>query len=409
LGGAPAEPAPRLAQAKEESLASVYRRAAEAADCRANHLVVRSILESEEAGPETFSIEAPGCHPTTFTSRLGDADMAVFAQVFSIPAQRFLVRLDLSNNLITDVGAERLAQLLLCPSASRLESLALQANSIGPHGCNVLCQALRHCMVLSRLDLSRNPLGRAGGFAVVELMTSSPSLLELNVADAEIDINALVAISTSLLSGVPKLKVCNIENPRLSTLQEEHTVHLGRMLRVNTSLREMYLGKLMMRDEGVRQLVSFLIENKTLRVLDLRCNELGASGAAHLGVLLADDCQLSSLNLASNRIGEKASTVGARALAEALLRNRMLRHLDLNHNELCGPALQLLGEALDQNSTLETLALFHNDWDQPSSFKFHQVLNDRARILPLHADFVTGQVDLRIDVCELPSFRQGPR
>merc|ERR1712050_128774 len=140
---------------------------------------------------------------------------------------------------------------------------------------------------------------------------------------------------------------------------------------------------------------------KTLRVLDLRCNELGADGARHLGVLLSDDCQLSTLNLSANRIGEKSNVDGAKAIADALLKNRMLRHLDLNHNEICGEALQLLGEAIRVKSTLESVALFHSHWDQTSSYKFHQILKDKARILPLQADFTTSEVDLRIDICKV--------
>merc|ERR1712187_699540 len=102
------------------------------------------------------------------------------------------------------------------------------------------------------------------------------------------------------------------------------------MLRVNVYLSEVYLGKHRMRDDGVRQLVSFLLENKTLRVLDLRCNELGADGAKHLGILLSSDCQLSHLNLSSNRIGERSNVTGAAAIAQALLNYIMRRHLDLN-------------------------------------------------------------------------------
>merc|ERR1712187_601515 len=200
-----------------------------------------------------------------------------------------------------------------------------------------------------------------------------------------------------LLTGVSRLQVCNLEKPMIQTLQEEHTVHIGRMLRVNVHLKEIYLGKHKMRDDGVRQLVSFLMENKTLRVLDLRCNELGAEGARHLGTFLRSDCQLVQLNLASNRIGENGNTTGAQAIAEALMGNRMLKHLDLNNNGLCGEALRLLGEAIDQNSTLQSMALFHSNWEQESAFKFHQILNDRARILPLCADFCTSEVDMRID------------
>merc|ERR1719163_603025 len=161
-----------------------------------------------------------------------------------------------------------------------------------------------------------------------------------------------------------------------------------------------------MRDPGVLQLVSYLLENKTLRVLDLRCNEIGAEGAKSLALLLKSDCQLVQLNLAGNRIGEMGNVSGAAAIAAGLLENRMLSHLDMNQNALCGEALQQLANAVDENSTLESIALFHNNWDQPSSYKFHQILNDRARVFPIAADFVTSEVDLRIDVCQVHDFER---
>jgi len=365
--------------------------------------VKKSLQFSIEAGKETFYIEAPGNDKFVFTCRLGDDDMDVFAKVFG-PMSCAMAQLDLSYNQLTDVGAQKLASFIPSSTARRLTSLSLRSNSIGPDGCFAICQAIVLCPSLRRIDFSHNPLGQDGGTIVVDLLSSMPQLLELFLQDTEANIDVLVAIAEALRKPELQLSVCNIENPRIETLQEEHIVHLGQMLRENTHLREMYLGKVHMRDEGVRQLVSFLLENKTLRVLDLRCNELGADGAKHLGQLLGSDCQLSRLNLSSNRIGEKCNVTGAAAIAQALLNNRMLRHLDLNNNLLCGEALKALAEAVDQNATLETIALFHNQWDQPSSYKFHQILNDRARIRPLRADFVTSEVDLRIDICKVDDF-----
>jgi Ran GTPase-activating protein (RanGAP) involved in mRNA processing and transport len=370
---------------------------------KVNHLVERSLTESMLAGREMLFLEAPGKHPLVFNNRLGDADMTIFSQVFSVAAH-FLVRLDLSYNLVTDAGIENLCAGLLGRKSLSLQSVVLRGNSIGPRGCDKLCQTLRKCPNLSGLDISQNLLGRVGGLMLVEFLQGCEQLLELHLADTEIDIDVLVAISAVLLTGSSQLKVCNLENPRIQTLQEDHTVHLGRMLRVDTHLSDIYLGKHRMRDDGVRQLVSFLLENKTLRVLDLRCNELGAEGAMHLGTLLRSDCQLVQLNLSGNRIGEKGNVNGAKAIAEALTSNRMLKHLDLNNNALCGEALQLLGAAIDQNSTLQSVALFNSKWDQLSSYKFHQILNDRARILPLRADFVTSEVELRIDICQVQDF-----
>jgi len=370
---------------------------------KVNHLVERCLTESMLAGRDTFYINAPGKHPLVFANRLGDDDMRIFSDVFS-PAAHFLQSLDLSYNLVTDNGIEILCNGLLGRKCLTLQRVALRANSIGPRGCNTICQTLRQVPSLLALDISQNSLLRVGGLMLVEFLQGSEQLLELQLADTEIDIDVLVAFSAVLLAGSSQLKVCNLENPRIQTLQEDHIIHLGRMLRVDTHISDIYLGKHRMRDDGVRQLVSFLLENKTLRVLDLRCNELGAEGAKHLGTLLRTDCQLVQINLSGNRIGENGNVDGARAIAEALTSNRMLKHLDMNNNGLSGEALQLLGTAVDQNSTLQSLALFHSNWDQLSSYKFYQILNDRARILPLRADFVTSEVDLVIDICQVQDF-----
>jgi len=399
--GAPEEEL--LPYSGDDDLVTRYLNCAKAAGRPVNPLVEGSLLESQEASQDGWAIDAPGSNKLVFSCRLGDADMRVFSQAFSSSAAQ-LTRLDLSCNQVTDAGAATLARSLLGARAQSLWSLSLRANAIGSPGCEVLVEALKYCPALRRLDMSQNPVGKGGGLALVELLQFSMSLLELYLADTEADIDVLVAMSTTLLLAQPGLKVLSLENPRICTKQEDHTVHLGRMLRVNTGISEIYLGKCKFRDEGIRQLVSFLMENKTLRVLDLRCNEIGADGASHLGTLLGSDCQLSLLNLSSNRIGERQNVSGARALATALLGNRMLRALDLSNNMLCGEALSSIGQALETNSTLETIALFHNEWDQESSFKFHKLLTNRARILPLRMDFVTSEVDFKIDICKVWDF-----
>lgn len=293
----------------DNNLQKAYCNAVHSQKRKPNHLVERCLIESKEANEETFFIEAPGNQPLVFSNRLGDADMIIFSQIFS-EAIPFLAHLDLSYNHITDEGVVTLAMGLLGNRARRLMRLNLRGNSLGAEGCDRLCDSLRRCRSLQSLDVSQNALGRTGGLMVVELVQQHECLSEVHLADTEIDIDVLVAFSAVLLTGrtvvdgpsaPPRqvqlnLQVCDLENPRINTLQEDHTVHIGRMLRVDTTLREIYLGKHKMRDDGIRQLVSFLLENKTLRVLDLRCNELGAEGAKHLGKFLRTDCQLTQVS-----------------------------------------------------------------------------------------------------------------
>jgi Ran GTPase-activating protein (RanGAP) involved in mRNA processing and transport len=390
------------------ALLKYYDDASRGADLAPKHLVARCLADCEQAQSKLLYLDVPGNQATSFTSRLGQEDMVVFSQVFRGPVA-FLQRIDLSYNVLGDEGATTLAEDLIAKGATNLNWLSVRGNSIGPTGLKSLCEALKKCPAFRRFDVSLNPLGREGGHMLVSFIHEAPQLLELYAGDTELDIHVLVAVASVLLPSSTKLnlKGLDLSNPRIQTLQEEHTVHLGRMLRVNTSLTEIYLGKHKMRDEGVRQLVSFLLENKTLRVLDLRCNELGVAGAQHLANLLVDDCQIRKLNLENNRIGEKGHVGGAKALAQALTQNKMLTHLNLNTNGLCGDALQQLADGLSQNATLSTLELFHSTWDQVSALKFHQILTSTSRIQQLTTDFITDEVDMKIDICQRQDFRNG--
>lgn len=51
--------------------------------------------------------------------------------------------------------------------------------------------------------------------------------------------------------------------------QEESTIHIARMLRSNSSLVELHLGKHEMKNFGVERLCEALYENSSLRYLDL--------------------------------------------------------------------------------------------------------------------------------------------
>jgi len=383
----------------DRTLLSAYVEGMKAAsEMKPNYLVERCLHLAADTRSETFYIEAPGNHPLVFTSRIDDEQMKVFVRAFLAPLP-YLSHLDLSYNPLGDVGVERLSRGLLTKRAKSLQSLSLRGTSMGSTGCKTLCQALRSCPALLCLDVSHNVLQRSGGLDLVSYLAATPQLEQIYLSDTELDIDVLVALSATLLLGHSNLRVLDLERPFVTTLQEEHTARIGRMLRTNTSICEVYLGKHTMRDEGVRQLVDYLLENKTLRVLDLRCNQIGAEGAKHLGLLLRSDCRLTHLNLASNRIGERGITFGAEAIANSLLYNRMLTCLDLSHNMFSGEALTILGQHVDQNSTLETLAVFHNNWDQPAAFEFHKILNDKGRIFPLNADLVTQEVDMQIHVC----------
>ena len=74
-----------------------------------------------------------------------------------------------------------------------------------------------------------------------------------------------------------------------------------------------------------------LLENRTLRVLDLNTNEISFKGCEAIAKYLkSDNCELESLHLATN----KCSDYGAKAIADALSQNKSLVHLDMTHNKI---------------------------------------------------------------------------
>lgn len=81
-----------------------------------------------------------------------------------------------------------------------------------------------------------------------------------------------------------------------------------------------------------------LLENNTLKVLDLNSNEISFRGCEAIAKYLkSDNCQLESLHLAGN----KCSDYGAKAIAQAIAVNKNLVHLDMTYNQINDMGLTL--------------------------------------------------------------------
>merc|ERR1711865_1254286 len=168
----------------------------------------------------------------------------------------------------------------------------------------------------------------------------------------ELGTESVVALATVLKSN-DTVQSLNIENPRLYSKQEESTIQFCKMLQVNSSLRELNLAKHQIRDYGARILAQHLLDNTSLEVLNLRCNEIGIGGGESLAALLI-----------------KSGGTGNACLAE------------LN-----------LASGMEQNQVLTQLRLWGNKFDQPSAQDFHALSEGRFKYLALDCDFKTYIVD----------------
>lgn len=130
------------------------------------------------------------------------------------------------------------------------------------------------------------------------------------------------------------------------------------LLRKHPTLDTLRLPSNNLTDEYTKAICAGMVDNCTLRVLDLSHNALSDSAADSLSVLLSlPDCGLEELYLDDNCIGD----AGTSALAEALEINKGLRILSLNENKIPdADGVCSLIRLLPKMPTLTELGLAHN-------------------------------------------------
>eukprot|EP01094_Clydonella_sp_ATCC50884_P009940 TRINITY_DN1947_c1_g1_i2.p1 TRINITY_DN1947_c1_g1~~TRINITY_DN1947_c1_g1_i2.p1 ORF type:complete len:1659 (-),score=227.61 TRINITY_DN1947_c1_g1_i2:219-4466(-) len=122
---------------------------------------------------------------------------------------------------------------------------------------------------------------------------------------------------------------------------------------VNTSVTELNLNMIGIREASAESLSRMLRDNQHLRILNLSGNDFGDAGAKLLSEGLVDNTELEVLHLAASGIAD----VGAEALAHALRFNESLLELHLNENPISDEGCVTLVSALECNTTIEVLSI----------------------------------------------------
>ncbi|KAK7919512.1 hypothetical protein WMY93_010796 [Mugilogobius chulae] len=151
--------------------------------------------------------------------------------------------------------------------------------------------------------------------------------------------------------------------PRLDlsglSLSSETCSMLSRTLHKNHVITELLLSNCMLSEEGATALLTGLIGSTSLKVLDLKGNNLRATGAEVLGRLLAQNNSLSRLILEWNALGLWGDAFSL--FCEGLASNSSLKQLDLRNNQINPQGASELSQALRRNSSLEMLDLRWNN------------------------------------------------
>ncbi|XP_047464791.1 leucine-rich repeat-containing protein 45 [Mugil cephalus] len=134
---------------------------------------------------------------------------------------------------------------------------------------------------------------------------------------------------------------------------------LARVFQKDTIFTEVLLSDCMLSEEGAKVLLTGLFGNKSVKVLDLKGNNLRSTGTEVLGKLLACNKTLRRLVLEWNALGVWDEAFSF--FCDGLASNSVLTQLDLRNNQINHHGASELALAIKRNSTLEVLDLRWNN------------------------------------------------
>ncbi|KAK1893474.1 Protein phosphatase 1 regulatory subunit 37 [Dissostichus eleginoides] len=314
--------------------------------------------------------------------------------------------LDLKGERLDQRSCEALEAVL---KSLHFDFINLQAAQLEENGAASLLDMMLYYESTTHLDISDNSsMGTLCWRALAHLIKQSVRLSRLDVCNVAVVDYPAQSLSKALLtsrltelhlhnaqlSGVPlytlvsalkwnrALQQLHLTNNLLNSYQD--ALHLGDLLRYNTTLHTLELSSNAVADDGLEELCDGLRwQTAGVRVLLLRNNQITARGMVHLAKALPLLRVLQVLDLGENLLGNEGMQVireplmncsllqlglaqasitceGAVALAEFLAESRQIQRLDLRHNELKVGGLMALCLALRINSSLEGLDLDHH-------------------------------------------------
>ena len=126
---------------------------------------------------------------------------------------------------------------------------------------------------------------------------------------------------------------------------------LANAIAKNTTLKELYIFKNNISQQGIKHLANALKENNTLEVLSLACNNIGDEGAKCIAEVLAGNKTLQWIHLGNNNIGDE----GAKSIATSLTKNTGINTIHLDCNKIGDQGAEKLADALESNNNIEDL------------------------------------------------------
>lgn len=257
-----------MAELVKGDVITLYKEKSEQAGLEPHDAFLQYLEETYDEN-ESLDIVIHGNHKYLFTDRITDNHIIVICATLERYAV-WIEEIDLRFNQITDVGAKAIGDLI-CRSP-KLYSLNLMGNHIKSEGAQYLAEALKECTQLQTLNLSSNKIKTGGAMMVTELLFDNVKLLSISLGNNKIDHDGVIGILSVLNSSNYTLEELNLDNPVYKTICQSVAIHFGKMFQNNVGLQKLSIQKHLLRDDGIYIIMEHLLENTTLKVLDLNAN-----------------------------------------------------------------------------------------------------------------------------------------
>ena len=297
---------------------------------------------------------------------LCDSDVSVLMNSFS--ADAIIESLDISDNKISNKGAQEVAMFLIRHKTLKnldLSNTFIGYTEAGLQGISLVCRGCRiNVSLLDMIDYS----------GIVALATalnySSLTSLDLSYSCCLGDYGfykLACAIQTNTT-----LQSLHLSGNGLNSLEG---YMIANAIRMNRSVVSLNISDNEIEDYGMYTICTMLYFNTTLKQLDVSINYLNVHSAIEIGQVLQHNCVLTTLALGSNSIGD----LGAKHLAAALLVNKTISSLYVRDNMIGDSGAEAIAFALKRTVTLLKLDIsFNNITDNGAISIFHSLCANRT-------------------------------
>lgn len=252
----------------------------------------------------------------------------------------------------------------------KLTKLSLYDNKMGATDIKALTENLIDKNKLVELDLSNNDFGKGELEPLIDSLKINRSLTSLGIGNTNLPPKSLNALALALTHNktLTKLNVKDLDlKPELSALA------IAIILKHNVVV-DLPLSRTRPSPQGVAIIAKALLENSSLRVLDLSFNHLKFSEFQFIMEIMRGNKTIEELHFHCDYYSEKFSLDNFKLIAEMLKCNTNLTLLRLEDTNLCSESLKIIIDALKKNTSIRALNFSSNEMCQDGEIQASQMI-----------------------------------